>query len=215
MDIKDKFKHLKSDQIGDGIYIAFEWSNKRLSRIYIGSKTNGPMLEQYIPDPNYADTISGIEFFGQNTIIQGYGYLYNGKESIKFPDGAWTNCYSRGNFVKKYAFGGNWSGHVKNKHPRIADGWKPKDKTSEILTVGKSAIELPKGIQGDSQMTDMDCSGAWSIWFTTAKEALANRLSRLEISESTLPTIFKDHLLKNETDDVLQKLNEVIETYEL
>lgn len=185
-DFINKFKHLPDDRIGDGIYVAFEWvvtdNDRRLCRIYIGSKTVGAML-QYNAD--------GID-------------MYTGRTHVTYKNGCWTNCYSRGNFGKKYAYGGNWSGHTKNLHPKL--------KLSPIIDE-----ETPVIINGESAgtMIDMDCSGSWSIWYTTAKAALMARLKKEEINESSLPEITKKHLLKNETQKVLDCLNDVIEAYEL
>jgi len=64
-------------------------------------------------------------------------------------------------------------------------------------------------------VTDMDCSGSWSIYYGSAREALANRLRRSEITEAILPAQTKSHLLKNETQEVLDCLNDVIEAYKL
>jgi hypothetical protein len=186
-DFINKFKNLPDDHIGDELYIAFEWvirenEERKLCRIYIGSKTNGPML-QYNAD--------GID-------------MYTGRMHVRYKNGCWTNCYSRGNFGKKYAFGGNWSGHTKNLHQKL--------KLSPIINE-----ETPVIINGEKAgtVTDMDCSGSWSIWYTTAKAALIARLKKEEIAESSLPDITKQHLLKNETHKVLDCLNDVIEAYEL
>jgi hypothetical protein len=170
----DKFKNLKTDQIGDGIYIAFEWSDKTLIRIYFGSKTNGPMLQYYA-------------------------------------DSGWTNLYSRGNFGRKYACGGNWSSQTKN-----LKGYKGKDKDVELmLDDAGNNIPLPDGIKGDITMTDIDCSGSWTIWYPTAKEAVKARLTLSEINGAPLPAQSKLHLAANETNKVLSALIDVIEAYEL
>ena len=194
-DIINKLKHLPDDCIGDGIYTAFEWYDGKLVRFYIGSKVNGPML-QYNAD--------------------GKG-KYNGKNEIDFVNGCWTNLYSRGNFGKKYAFGGNWSGHNKNMHSKLmAIMPVNRDKKSEILLDDDgNVIPIPDGIKGDVTMSDMDCSGSWSIWYRSAKEALSNRLKMDEIINSSLPDITKKHLFENETDQVIDALRDVIEAYGL
>lgn len=181
-DLINKLKHLPDDRIGDGIYTAFEWCENQLIRLYIGSKTNGPML-QY--DAN------------------GHG-KYTGRQEIDYKNGCWTNCYSRGNFGKKYAYGGNWSGHNKNLHPKLKLSPIIDEKTPVIIDGEKAGT-----------MIDMDCSGGWSIWYTTAKAALTGRLTQNEITESSLPGMTKRHLLKNETQRVLDCLKDVIEAYGL
>ena len=192
-DLINKLKHLPDDRIGDGIYVAYEWCENKLIRLYIGSKTNGPML-QY--------DASGIG-------------KYTGKQEIDFKNGAWTNCYSRGNFGKKYAYGGNWSGHTKKTHPRLMLSPIIDEQTEILLAGNGSEITLPQGIKGEISKTEMDCSGAWSIWYPTAKQALKARLPYGEIKQSSLPDMTKHHLLKNETNSVIEALNDVIETYEL
>lgn len=216
--ILKKLEHLPDDRIGDGIYVAYEWATnengRRLSRIYIGSDTVGPML-QYEPYDNdlYGDAMT-IRTMGVDTTVE-HGTYYNGVERVYFLGGAWTNLYSRGNFGKKYAYGGNWSGHTKNLHPRLMTS-PVKDKNKELLVIdGDNYIDLPDGVKGNVSVTDMDCSGSWSIYYGTAREAIANRLKRSEIAESSLPGITKEHLLKNETQAVLDCLNDVIEAYEL
>lgn len=212
--ILSKFSGLKNDQIGDGIYIAFQWSAKRLCRIYIGSKQCGPMLQYEAYDnANYKDRVI-IEIAETTTLVE-HGTLYNGHEQVTFLGGAWTNLYSRGNFGRKYACGGNWTGHTKNKHPRLM--LSPiKDKKSEFLVDGDNNImNLPAGIKGDIGVTQVDCSGAWSIFYQTAKEAIENRLTGNEIAESTLIDPVKQHLLKNQTLLVLDALSDVIEAYNL
>ena len=191
-EIIEKLKHLPNDRIGEDIYTAFEWCNGQLVRIYIGSKTNGPMLQ-----------------------YDAYGFgKYNGID-LDFKNGCWTNCYSRGNFGKKYAFGGNWSGHNKNLHPKLMVS-PIIDRTNDLLiTEDEKLIELPTGFKGDITQIEMDCSGGWSIWYSSAKNALANRLTAVEIKQSALPEITKQHLLKNETSNVIDCLKDVIEAYEL
>ena len=192
-DLIDKLKHLPDDHIGDGIYVAYDWCENQLVRLYIGSKINGIML-QY--DAN------------------GKG-KYNGKNEIDYKNGCWTNCYSRGNFGKKYALGGNWSGHTKNLHQRLNLSPIVDEKYEMLIDDIGNQIILPDGIKGEIGVTEMDCSGGWSIWYTTAKAALSARLKKEEINESSLPDITKQHLLKNETQLVLDALNDVIEAYEL
>lgn len=189
----NKLKNITDGRIGDGIYIAFEYHNKNLKKVFIGSDTCGPML-QY--EAEWHD-------------------MYTGLKRVNFDKGCWTNCYSRGNFGKKFAFGGKWSGHTKNLHNRLRVS-PILDQHHEIMfDADNNQIPLPPGIKGDISVLDMDCSGSWSIWYPTALEALNNRLTKHEIEESTLPNISKAHLLKNQTEYVLDALNDVIEAYNL
>jgi hypothetical protein len=181
-DLINKLKHLPDDRIGDGIFVAYQWSDNRLIRLFIGSKINGPML-QYD--------------------VNGHG-KYTGILEVDYKNGCWTNCYSRGNFGKKYAFGGNWSGHNKNLHPKLKLSPIMDEKTPVVINGEKSGTLL-----------DMDCSGGWSIWYTSAKQALDARLTIDEIKCSSLPEITKQHLLKNETSNVIESLKDIIEAYEL
>jgi hypothetical protein len=189
-----KLKHIPNGQIGDGIFAAYEWRDSKLIRVYIGSKTNGPMLQ-------YA-SYNGMD-------------QYDGKNKVKFSGGCWTNLYSRGDFGKKYAFGGHWSGHNKNLHPKLMMS-DIVDKKAELLVMdGCEIITLPRGIAGNVGVTEFDCSGSWAIWYQTASLALEARLTIGQIKKSALPEITKQHLLKNETINVLDSLRDVIEAYQL
>lgn len=212
--LKEKFKHLKSDQINDGVYIAFQWADKRLCRIYIGTKTAGPILQWYMPDPDLDIPEYELNISGVKTRISGYQYLYDGEKERIFLAGAWTPVYSRGNFGKKYAHGGNWSGHTKNLLASVMHIEKPVDKTTNLIKLGNDFQELPDGIRGDVEMTEVDCSMSWTIWFDTAAEAINNRLDPVEIQRSSLPDVAKKHL-KIETNDVITRVTEVIDVYNL
>lgn len=218
-----KFKNLPNDRIGQDIFIAFEWSTiegqtRKLVRVYLGSKTNGPMLQWFRPSITPEDGVSehehDIEIFGIRETLEPW-YLYTGCAQVEFKEGAWTNLYSRGNFGKRYAFGGNWSGHTKNLHPRLMKS-PISDKNYQVLKLeGLEPLILPDGIKGNMSITSVDCSGSWTIFYTTAKIALEERLERSEIKEASLPEITKQHLLKNETNDVIDCLSDVIEAYKL
>ena len=215
----NKFKNLPNDQIGQNIYIAFEWSrvegqDRKLTRIYLGSKTNGPMLQWFKPSISYDDDYEyEIEVFGFREVIKPY-YLYDGIIQREFPSGGWTNLYSRGDFGNKFAHGGHWCSHTKNRHPRINVS-PSKNKTIELLNFdGVEPLVLPSGIKGNVSATSMDCSGSWTIFFDSAMEALNQRLTTDEINE-TMPDVYKRHLLKNETQSVLDSLRYVLEAYEL
>lgn len=145
----------------------------------------------------------------------GPGNYYNGIDHVDYPDGAWTPCYSRGNFGNNYSRGGNWSGHAKHLHLRIAAGDTRNDIKTELLAVpGAEIIALPEGISGDIVKTDIDCSFSWAIFFKSAKTAMEDRLSQIEIAESTLPPITKKFLGGN-IDNTIANVNDVIDTYKL
>jgi len=221
-DLIKKFKNLPNDRIGQDIFIAFEWSTlggdvRKLVRIYLGSKTNGPMLQWFRPSitPEYGqDKEYELNIFGISETIKPW-FLYDGYSSVEFKAGAWTNVYSRGNFGKKYAYGGNWSGHTKNLHPRLMES-PIRDKTIELLKVeGVAPMVMPDGVKGNMSVTQLDASGSWSIWYNTAKIALLERIKKAEIIESSLPELTKQHILKNETEEVIDWLSDVIEVYKL
>lgn len=201
-DLINKLKHLPDDRIGDGIYAAFEWSDGVLVRMYIGSKINGPML-QY-DAPRKVEKATNVEI-NKSTVEVNHHTNYNGISEIHFKDGCWTNCYSRGNFGKKYAYGGNWSGHTKNLTPRLRELPKMPGIEQPVIVDNKMV----------GTVTELDCSGSWSIWYPSARAALNARLHKDEIQRSSLPEITKQHLLINETDAVIDCLNDVIEAYDL
>lgn len=208
-EIINKLKHLPDDKIGDGVYIAYQWTDKKLTRLYLGTKQCGPMLQFDIYNPETYGTGVDITIAETVTPVM-YGTHYDGEQERYFLAGAWTNLYSRGNFRNNYACGGNWSGHTKNL---LNPAWEHKDKSSELFATGKDVIVLPKGIVGNTQQIEMDCSGSWSIFYNSAKDALNNRLSVDKIKSSQLPDLTKAHLLKNETPDVIDHLMDVIEAY--
>jgi len=204
-----KLKHLPDDRIGDDIYVAYEWVERELARVYIGSKTNGPMLQYHFIGTRYGDNSYTVKTkMGIHAINP--SHFWDGEKSQNIVAG-WTNLYSRGDFKRDYAYGGHWSSHTNN----LLKVKQKEPKERQLLVDKDVIIPLPSGIQGEVQQLDIDCSGGWTIWFTTAKDALLNRLSKKEIEVSGLPEISKKHLSKNETSDVLQKLMEVIDAYNL
>ena len=205
----NKLKHLPDDRIGDGVYIAYQWSDGKLVRLYLGTKQCGPMLQFDLYENDMYG--KGVDVtVAETTTSVTYGTHYDGKEHRYFLAGAWTNIYSRGNFGKNYACGGNWSGHTKNL---IDPLWQRKDVSKELLALGEDVITLPDGIKGNVQQTEMDCSGGWSIFFESARQALEERLTVDKIEASSLPRQTKQHLLKNETENVIDALKDVIEAY--
>jgi hypothetical protein len=194
--MQSKFLKMPRDgMIGDGVHINFAINAQNdIVWAYIGTVQTGPMLQYAQP-----------------------GNRYNGFEDVDFIYGAWTPIYSRGNFGRNYACGGNWSGHAKSLYPRIADGDTPQDKKFELLAIpGAEIIVLPDGVTGgDILATEIDCSMGWAIYFPTAKKAMQQRLSVAEISGAALPVITKKHFLKNETKTVLANVMDVVDTYKL
>lgn len=175
-EVINKLKHLPDDRIGDDIFAAYEWSEGKLIRLYLGSKASGPMLQ--------------------------------------YTDQGWTNCYSRGDFGRKYAHGGHWSGHTPNLHPRLSISTRD-EKYEMLIDGGGNKIILPNGIKGDIEVTEIDCSGSWTIWYPTARQCVMMRIKNSEITQSSLPDVTKRHLLLAETDHVINCLNDVIEAYKL
>lgn len=191
----EKFKRMPDNGIiGDGVHISFAVKDDGdIIWAWIGTKQSGPILQ-------YA----------------GSGEFYNGHEKVNYYDGAWSPAYSRGDFRKNYSHGGHWSGHTKNLHPRIADGDIAKHESKELLIVnGADIVHLPQGIKGDITATSFDCSLSWSIYFESAKIAIQQRLTALEIQLSTLPQITKNHLQQTESELVLANVWDVIDTYKL
>jgi hypothetical protein len=184
-------------EIAPGFFTSTEWcikddDSRLLIRRYIGTKSCGPML-QY--DAEGRDKYNGIDY-------------------VDMAHGAWTNCYSRGNFGRNYACGGTWSGHTKNLHPRLM--LSPiVDVVEQLMWLRDDLIELPEYLQGDIKKTDIDCSGSWSIFYPRASQALHSRLTALEMLDSTLPTITKNFLCDNQTIDVMAALESIINKYEL
>jgi len=210
-EIIKKFKHLSSDQIGDGVYIAYQWTDGKLTRLYIGTKQCGPMLQYDLYDPK--DYGQGVDVTIADTVTSVLqGTHYDGNDQRYFLAGGWTNLYSRGNYGKNYSHGGNWSGHTKNL---INPNWKHKDKKSELLALGDDIITLPKGIKGNVQQIEMDCSGSWSIFYDSALDALNNRATSEQLTNAVLPIQSKTHLIINQTSEVMDNLRDVIEAYKL
>ncbi len=171
---------------------------------------------KHLPDDRIGDGIHTAFEWCDGKLIRLYmGSKINGPMLQFSTDKGWTNCYSRGNFGKKYAVGGNWSGHTRNTHPRLNTRPVVDKKYEMLIDDGGNHLIMPCGIKGDIGVTVMDCSGGWTIWYNTAKAAMSARLTRSEIADSSLPGVAKQHLLKNETQLVLESLADVIEAYNL
>jgi hypothetical protein len=189
-------------------------------RLFIGSQACGPMLQYDYPDPAWIDNddsgsyvIESINPNAQDMVVDHHKY-YNGYEHVYFPSGSWTNCYSRGNYGKRYADGGKWSGHNKNLHPRLMMSPINNVKTELLALDGVEILPLPDGIRGNITATEMDCSGSWSIWYHSAEEALDSRLTRAEIRTSSFPKITKEHLLRHQTNAILAALRNYVKEIE-
>lgn len=46
---------------------------------------------------------------------------------LNYAEGGWCNLYSKGNYGKKFAHGGNWSADNKKRFPTIAEALKNRD----------------------------------------------------------------------------------------
>ncbi|NJO00402.1 MAG: hypothetical protein HC880_00805 [Bacteroidia bacterium] len=206
----------KDGQIGDGVYAAYEWivpdfGPRRLCRVYIGTRAAGPIL-QYDAPRELIRTAAEDEYD-----LPASNHHYNGREHVLYPDGAWTPAYSRGNYRRNYACGGNWNGHNRNLHHNIQRAYNTPDETwqQDMVMIGSNMVPAPDGIAPDGTLTSIDCSGSWGIFYKSAADAMRYRLSRAEIATSTLPRITKNHLIKKETDDVIARVMEVVDAYKL
>jgi hypothetical protein len=183
----------KDGQISEGVYIAMQYDadSVELVRLFIGTPETGPMLQF---DDRPFDTARGC-------------YSING----------WTPIYSRGNFGRNYSHGGNWSGHSRNLTTSRLIGEPPAgDSVSEAVVSDGDVIPLPKcGIKGDISATSIDCSGSWSVFFETAKEALDDMLTGDEIKTAKLPEQSKKLLSAPAAAQARQRVAEVIKAFDL
>jgi hypothetical protein len=107
----------------------------------------------------------------------------------------WTPIYSRGDYGKNYSCGGHWSSQNRNLlKTRLIGKPGTGDVTAEILIADGNIIPLPDGIQGDVRMTDIDCSGSWTVFYPSARAAIMAKLTLGEIEKSGLPVRTKKHL---------------------
>lgn len=176
--INDLLPNPEDGQIAPGVFAAYAWAGApiegNLIRIYIGSAEAGPVL-QY--------DASGRD-------------LWDGRERRDFPGGAWTPIYSRGDFGKCPSHGGHWSGHCATLHPAIVRDWESRDKSEDLLVCEDALISVPEGMgMGDINLTEIDCTGSWPIWYPTAFIAHRHRLSYVQIAAAKLPQKTRDHLL--------------------
>lgn len=182
----ERLAHIRNGVIGDGVHVAYEWAQGSLIRAYIGHEAIGPCLQYDVRNLHYTG-------------------------DVNLPARAvWYNCYSRGNFGRRYAFGGNWSGHTRWLHPRIL--------AQHVGTVDAHTVDLGKDEDGRPaivQMTDMDCSPGWAIAYGSASQAWADRLTPAEIQEAHLPIVTKQHLAERLTPNVIGCIHDVIEAYSL
>lgn len=192
----------RDGQIIPGVYISMTYrADGLLVWLYIGTQASGPML-QYQPDA--LDAYDGEKWVTRDIIHCRTGWS----------NGAWTPIYSRGDFGRNYSCGGHWSGHSRSLHPAVGDQTR-RDKAAECLVLdGGAIVALPDGIKGDIAATSFDCSLQWAVWYQTAADALAARLTADEIAESKLPQITKDHLITHEQRS-MELLRELAEIYKL
>lgn len=203
-----------SGVIGDGVYIAYQWMDGQLCRIYIGTGASGPILQ--FEEGAREDILGAPHYAVLGRQLPHPAAYYDGNDHVHLPDGAWTPLYSRGDYGKRYAYGGHWSAHCKNTHRRIASLCRPTASTSsDVVLVEGGILRMPPGVSTDLVMTEFDCSTSWPIWYPTAQEAMAARLTRAEIPESGLLTVTREHLLRTETDLVRDCVNDVIAAYNL
>ena len=209
--IATKLSKAPDGMIGDGVHIAYQWIDKRLCRIYVGTRQSGPILQYDAPD-DFADV---PHYQAAGKALPHPSKHYDGNDHVNM-SGAWTPIYSRGDYGKRYAFGGHWSPHSKSLHPRIANSCRQTaTKMSHIIVTDDGYIEMPPGISTDLTMYDIDCSVGWAIWYPTAREAMAARLSLQEIPGAALPSRSRIHLISTESNAIRDNINDVIAAYNL
>ena len=205
----------RDGQIMAGVYVAMEYCSSELIRLYIGTKESGPML-QYEADGNDGFT-RACRYSGEDLSEEEEDELRD-----RFSGGCWTPIYSRGDYRKNYSHGGHWSGHTKNLHPSVGVTWSGKQEhrgniVTDLIALPENGglAELPYGVSGgDIKQIDIDCSPGWVIWYDSAKKAMDNRLSEIEICEARLPEKSIRHLFPNE-ESSRAKIAELIEAFDL
>ena len=131
------------------------------------------------------------------------------------PDSGWSPIYSRGNYGKNYACGGNWSSHCRNLLKSRLIGIPPKgDKSCELLAVG-DLMPLPPGLEGDITMTEIDCTGSHAVWFESASDAIEDMLCAEEILRASLPRKTIAHLSACDYDAAQDRVLEVVRAFGL
>lgn len=177
----ERLAHIRDGMIGDGVHVAYEWSQGSLIRAYIGHAAIGPCLQYDVA-----------------------GRFYTGNTHLPRRP-IWYNCYSRGNYGRKYALGGNWSGHCRGLHPRIMAQHRPTTDEPAVRAVPDGSV----------MMIEIDCSPGWSIGYHSASQAWADRLTPAEIQTANLPVLTKQHMAMHLTSDVIGCIRDVIEAYQL
>lgn len=181
-------------QIGEGVFVAYEWilredDARTLCRMYIGTSSAGPIL---LYDADGSDKWDGVQH-------------------SDFRHGAWTPLYSRGDYGKSYACGGQWSGHTLN-----LVGYLRQDLNfGPQIIIGGRMMPVPDGVAGDGELISLDCKGGWAIWYQSALEALRARLTPGQIQASTLPQKTKKHLASNESELIIEFVREVVDAYKI
>lgn len=179
-------------KVGAGVYVAYQ---RRLDpimyiRMWIGTNFGGPCLQ--------------YDFDGADK--------WDGEQRRDFANGAWTPCYSHGNFGRNYACGGTWSGHSINVAGLPS---KTVESKSNLLVcnAGKESVmvQVPDGITPDIVCNEIEPKDSWAIWYTTAPEALAARLT----SEQAQSAILPDRAKKNMKQENIAAVKEVLEAYRL
>jgi hypothetical protein len=177
----ERLAHIRNGVIGDGVHVVYEWAQGSLIRAYIGHEAIGPCLQYDVCGRHY----TGDTWLSSRPV--------------------WYNCYSRGNYGKRCAHGGNWSGHNRDLHPRIM--------AQHLSTTDEPAKDWTP--DGSVQMIEVDCSTGWSLTYTTAAHAWSDRLTPIEIQQANLPITTKQHMALRLTPDVIGCIRDVIEAYQL
>lgn len=179
-------------KINDGVYVSYQIlaSTHEIIRMWIGTCQSGPVLQWDADGCNQWDGLTRRDF----------------------PGGAWAICYSHGNFGRNCACGGTWSSHTID-----VAGLPTKtriEKNNCVLCKADSQstlVAVPRGIQHDISVTEIEPKDSWAIWFAKASDALDARLTPAQIQSAPLPGRVKEHLRREN----IMPLKEVLEAYKL
>jgi hypothetical protein len=173
-------------KLNDGVYVSYQIrsSTREIIRMWIGTCQSGPVL-QWDAD--------------------GVG-KWDGLKRCDFAGGAWAICYSHGNYGHNCACGGTWSSHTID-----VAGLPPKTRTEKTNCVlceadaQSTLVAVPRGIQHDLSVTEIEPKDSWAIWFAKASDALDARLTPEQIQSAPLPRKARE-LLRGEDLTALKEV---------
>lgn len=181
-------------KLSDDVCVSYQVRNgSEIVRMWIGVRPGGPVLQW---DANGRDK-------------------WDGWQRRDFANGAWTLCYSHGNYGRNYACGGTWSGH----NITVAGlPSKTRDIKSNLIvcTAGAETVllEAPDGIQHDMVCQEIEPKDSWAIWFNNARDALSCRLRGKALQAAPLPIKAKN-CDAQVTGHVWQQLEEVVQAHKI